>query len=597
MDNFRFANPQLLWLLLVIVALVVLFVLSRLGSRKALRRFGDIRLLRSLMPGVSEAKLRLRFTLEMLALACLIFAAARPQFGSKLETVKKQGIQVMVCLDVSNSMLAEDIQPNRLEKAKRMLSRLVDDLDNDQVGLIVFAGEAYTQLPITADFVSAKMFLQSIDPKMVSLQGTSIGAAINLAVRSFSPNLESEKAIVLITDAENHEDDAVGAAANALQQGIHTHVIGIGSTQGALLPDESGRAGAYRKDASGNPVTTRLDESMAQQIAQAGSGIYAHADNSNSAITQVCKSLETLKSAELESHVYADYDDKFMPFLWISLFLLLIDMFLLDKANALLSKIRIFAIVGLSMMAIQPASAQSARLARKATRQGNALYADSAFLDAEMQYRRAQEQMPADSISAYNLANSLVQQASSNQDGSEKKMQEAMSFYNKVIDVSERGGNHQLASISAFNAGDICMSCQQYQQAVSYFKRSLMNNPKDDAARYNLILAKKLLQQQQDQQDQDQDQDKKDDQQQQNQQDQQQQQQQQDQQQNQDQQNQDQQDQQQQQNQQQQQQSQMSQEQAEAILNANNRDEQDTQRKVQEHQMQQMQRRKSDKDW
>ena len=291
MDNFRFANPNILWLLIVVFALVVLFLVSRMSSHKALRRFGDLRLLRPLMQGVSEGKLRVKFAIEMLALVCLIIAAARPQFGSKLETVKKEGIEVMVCLDISNSMLAEDIQPNRLERAKRMLSRLVDNLDNDQVGLIVFAGEAYTQLPITNDFVSAKMFLQSIDPRMVSLQGTAIGAAINLAVRSFTPNEASEKAIVLIPDAENHDDDAQGAAANPLPKSIHTHVIGIGSTQGALVPDDSGRPGSYRKDASGNPVTTRLDEQMAQAIAAAGQGIYAHADNTNSAVQTLTESL------------------------------------------------------------------------------------------------------------------------------------------------------------------------------------------------------------------------------------------------------------------------------------------------------------------
>lgn len=587
MDNFRFANPNILWLLLVVVALVALFVVSRMSSHKALRRFGDLRLLRPLMQGVSESKLRLKFIIEMLALVCLIIAAARPQFGSKLETVKKEGIEVMVCLDISNSMLAEDIQPNRLEKAKRMLSRLVDNLDNDQVGLIVFAGEAYTQLPITNDFVSAKMFLQSIDPKMVSLQGTAIGAAINLAVRSFTPNEASEKAIVLITDGENHEDDAQGAAANALAKGIHTNVIGIGSTQGALVPDDSGRPGSYRKDQSGNPVTTRLDEQMAQAIAAAGQGVYAHADNTNSAVQTLTESLGQLKTTELESHVYADYDDKFMPFLALALLLILIDLFLLDKANALLAKIKIFAIIGLCMMAFQPASAQSARKARSATREGNEFYHDSLWHDAEMKYRRAQEQMPTDSISQYNLANALLQQQE------QEKAQDAMSFYGKVIESSERGGNHHLASLAAFNAGDVCMASQQYEQAINFFKRSLRNNPLDDEARYNLLLAKKLLQQQENEnQDQDQDQ---------QQQQQEQEQQKQDQQQNQDQQppeQQEQQDQQQQEQQQQeQQQNQMSQDQAEAILNANNRDEQETQEKVQQRQMQQMKRRKTNKDW
>ena len=580
MDNFRFANPNVLWLLLVVFALVVLFLVSRMGSHKALRRFGDLRLLRPLMRGVSEGKLRVKFAIEMLALICLIIAAARPQFGSKLETVKKEGIEVMVCLDISNSMLAEDIQPNRLERAKRMLSRLVDNLDNDQVGLIVFAGEAYTQLPITNDFVSAKMFLQSIDPRMVSLQGTAIGSAINLAVRSFTPNEASEKAIVLITDGENHEDDAQGAAANALAKGIHTHVIGIGSTQGALVPDDSGRPGSYRKDASGNPVTTRLDEQMAQAIAAAGQGIYAHADNTNSAVQTLTESLSQLKTTELESHVFADYDDKFMPFLIIALILILIDMFLLDKANALIRKIRIFALVGLCMTMFDPASAQSARKARAATREGNSFYHDSLWHDAEMQYRRAQEQMPTDSISQYNLANALLQQQE------QEKAQDAMSFYGKVIESSERGGNHRLASLASFNAGDICMASQQYEQAINFFKRSLRNNPLDDEARYNLLLAKKLLQQQENEE---QNQDK--------QQEQQQQEQQQQQPPKQDQPQQDQQQQQEQQEQQQPPQNQMSQDQAEAILNANNRDEQETQEKVKQHQIQQMKRRKTNKDW
>lgn len=342
MDNFRFANPHMLWLLLAVVLLTALFVSARLLRGRALKRFGNIALLRPLMPGVSDGKLRIKFTLQMLALICLIIAAARPQFGSKLQTVKKEGIEVMVCLDISNSMLAEDIAPNRLEKAKRMLSRLLDQMDNDQVGLIIFAGEAYTQLPITNDFVSAKMFLSSIEPGMVSLQGTAIGSAINLAVRSFTPNESSEKAIVLITDGENHEDDALGAAKAALEKGIHTHVVGIGSTQGALLPDDSGRSGSYRKDASGNPVTTRLDEQMARDIAAAGEGTYTHADNGNGAVQVISDALQALQKTELESHVYADYEDKFPAFVVLALLLLLLDAFMLDRANALISKIKLF---------------------------------------------------------------------------------------------------------------------------------------------------------------------------------------------------------------------------------------------------------------
>ena len=201
MDNFRFANPHVLWLLVVVLLLILLYQWGRYMSKKSLARFGDVNLLRALTDGVSKQKPRMKFVLQVVALVCLIVAGARPQFGSKLQNVKKEGIEVMVCLDISNSMLAEDIAPNRLEKSKRMLSRLLDQMENNQVGLVVFAGDAVVQLPITNDYVSAKMFLESISPENISVQGTAIGAAINLAVRSFTPREESSKAIILITDS------------------------------------------------------------------------------------------------------------------------------------------------------------------------------------------------------------------------------------------------------------------------------------------------------------------------------------------------------------------------------------------------------------
>lgn len=342
MDNFRFANPNILWLLLVVIVLVLLFLVGKHLSRTSLARFGNVALLRPLMSGVSSQKRNVKFSLQIIALICIIIAAARPQFGSKLETVHKEGVEVMVCLDISNSMLAEDIAPNRLEKAKRMLTRMLDQMQNDQVGLVVFAGDAVVQLPITNDYVSAKMFLSSITPDYISAQGTAIGSAINLAVRSFTPREESGKAIVLITDAENHEDDAAGAATAAYEKGIPTHVIGVGSTQGTVIPDGTGRRNSPRKDATGNPVTTRLDETIARQVAEAGHGIYAHADNSNSAINSVIESLHQMQMAELESHVYAEYDDQFFWFALIAFFCLMVDIVVLDRANPMLSKIKLF---------------------------------------------------------------------------------------------------------------------------------------------------------------------------------------------------------------------------------------------------------------
>ncbi len=342
MENFRFANPNLLWLLLVVVVLIGLFLWANHHSKKLLARYGNLAMLQPLIHGVSHRKRNLKFILQIIALICLIIAAARPQFGSKIETVKKEGIEVMVCLDISNSMLAQDIAPSRLDKAKRMLTRLLDQMQNDQVGLVVFAGDAVVQLPITNDYVSAKMFLESITPENISVQGTAIGAAINLAVRSFTPNEESSKAIVLITDAENHEDDAAGAAVSAFEKGIPTHVIGVGSTQGAIIPDGSGRLNSPRKDAQGNPITTRLDETIARQVAEAGHGVYAHADNSNSAINTIIESLHEMQSTELESHVYAEYDDQFFWFVLVSMLCLLADVFVIDRANTYFSKIHLF---------------------------------------------------------------------------------------------------------------------------------------------------------------------------------------------------------------------------------------------------------------
>lgn len=342
MDNFRFANPHVLWLLVVVLLLVLLYQWGRYMSKKSLSRFGDVNMLRALTDGVSKQKPRMKFVLQVVALVCLIVAGARPQFGSKLQNVKKEGIEVMVCLDISNSMLAEDIAPNRLEKSKRMLSRLLDQMENNQVGLVVFAGDAVVQLPITNDYVSAKMFLESISPENISVQGTAIGAAINLAVRSFTPREESSKAIILITDAENHEDDASGAAAAAFEKGIPTHVIGVGSTQGTVIPDGSGRRNSPRKDSKGNPITTRLDETIARQVAESGHGIYAHADNSNSAINAVIESLNQMQTTELESHVYAEYDDQFIWFVLLAFICMAIDIVLVDRANPMFSKIKLF---------------------------------------------------------------------------------------------------------------------------------------------------------------------------------------------------------------------------------------------------------------
>ena len=336
---FRFAHPEYLYLLLTLPVLLLFYVFIVKAQKKAIKKYGSPNLVAYLMPEASSKRRRLKFFYLFFALSVIIFMIAGPQFGSKIETVKRQGIEVMICLDISNSMLAEDITPNRLEKAKQMLSRLTDDLNNDKIGLIVFAGDAFTQIPITSDYISAKMFLSSINPGMVSTQGTAIGAAINLAMRSFTPDEKISKTIVLITDGENHEGDAVQEALAAVEKGVKVNVIGIGSPQG--VPIHIGN-NVFLKDNAGNVVVTQLNEAMCQEIAQAGRGIYVRADNTNNALRAIQNELNKMSTSEVESQVFTEFDEQFPLLAWIALFLLLIEFLTSERKNRLFRNVKLF---------------------------------------------------------------------------------------------------------------------------------------------------------------------------------------------------------------------------------------------------------------
>jgi len=338
---FRFGHPQYLYLLILLPVFLLLFLYSMYIKKKNLKTLGNMKILHELMPDVALKKQYLKFWLLFICLGLFILIIARPQFGSKLETTKRQGIEVMICLDVSNSMMSNDIQPSRLEKSKQILSKLIDGLNNDKIGLIVFAGDAFIQLPITSDYVSAKMFISSINPSMVPTQGTAIGKAINLATSSFTPSETSSKTIVLITDGENHEDDAVGAAKAAAEKGIKVNVLGVGSLEGGPIPVSDNN---YQKDKDGNMITTQLDEKMAQEIATAGNGMYARTDNTNSALKALQKELDKMSKSDVESKVYTSYDEKYLIPAWFLLFFLIVEFFILDRKNRVLSKIKLFKI-------------------------------------------------------------------------------------------------------------------------------------------------------------------------------------------------------------------------------------------------------------
>ena len=337
---FRFAHIEFLWLLAVIPVLVIAHYLYTRYKKKQLVSFGDPSLLAELMPNASRIRPHVKFALEITALTLLIFALARPQYGTKEETVKREGIEVMIALDISNSMLAEDVAPNRLDRAKQILSKLVDQMVDDKLGLVVFAGDAFTQLPITCDYVSAKMFLQNITPDLIPAQGTAIGAAINTCIRSFgAEESEASRAIILITDGENHEDDAKAAAQAAKEKGMHVYVVGIGKPEGSPIPDGHG---SFKKDKSGQVVVSRLNEEMCKEIAGAGDGIYVRADNSNTASRALQKELNKLATTEIETKVFTDYNEQYQSFVLIALLLLVIDFFVFSRKNKTISKLNLF---------------------------------------------------------------------------------------------------------------------------------------------------------------------------------------------------------------------------------------------------------------
>jgi len=342
MDIFRFEHPIFLYLLLLIPVLAFIHLYLANQRKKALQKFGDIELLDELMPNVSFKRPGVKFYFLLLALIILIFAIAGPQFGTKLQTMKRKGIELIIALDVSNSMMAQDIEPNRLDRAKRAISRLVDKLQNDRVGFIVFAGEAYVQLPITTDYPSAKMFLNSITTDAVATQGTAIGAAINKAIVSFTSQEDVNRAIIVITDGENHEDDPVAAAAAAAEKGIKVYTVGMGLPKGAPIPLANGRSNDFMKDNSGNVVISKLDEATLQQVAITGNGAYIPANNIRNGINNLMDELSELEKSELEAKVYADYEDQFQWFAAFALFFIIGEFLILERKNRKLKHINIF---------------------------------------------------------------------------------------------------------------------------------------------------------------------------------------------------------------------------------------------------------------
>jgi len=337
---FRFSNPEYLFLLTIVPLLVLLLLVIRKRQRKRLRDFGDPDLVFNLIPDLSKRRPILKAILQLTAITVCIFLIAGPQFGSKKGKTTRQGAEFMIALDVSNSMMAEDIIPNRLSKSKQLISKLVDKMSSDKIGMIIFAGDAFTQLPITSDYVSAKLFLNSISPDLIKNQGTAIGEAIDQCVRSFGPKTKAERAIIVITDGENFEDNAVESAKTAVEEGISIHVVGMGDINGAPIP--TGNGSDFRKDKTGNVVITKLNEAMCRDIAVAGKGIYVRSDNANAALRVLSKEFDKMTKAEIDGSVYSQYDEQFQALAWILLVLLVVDILIVNRKSTLFRHIKLF---------------------------------------------------------------------------------------------------------------------------------------------------------------------------------------------------------------------------------------------------------------
>ena len=495
---FRFEEPIYLYLLAVIPVLALVRWLLERKQHKRLRKFGDPELLSQLMPDVSRWRPAAKFWTLEAALALLIVMIARPQMGTRISHDKRTGIETIIAMDISNSMLAEDVAPSRLDRTK-MVENLVDNFTDDKIGLIVFAGDAFVQLPITSDYVSAKMFLSDIHPSLMATQGTDIATAINMATNSFTQQQGVGKAIIVVTDGEDHEGGALEAAKDAKKKGMRVYVLGVGSPNGAPIPLGNGN---YMKDRTGNTVMTKLNEEMCRQVAEAGGGAYIHVDNNSNAQQQLDNELSKLTKKEMQSTIYSDYDEQFQAFGIIALILLIIEICILDRKNPLARRINIFGRrqrTATVLLLLFAATAAVAQTDRQYVTSGNKLFRNGQFDQAEVAYRKAIEKNPRNPQAHYNLGNALMAQ---------KKDSAAVQSLQKSTELE----TSKIRKAMAFhNIGVVCQQHKMYGEAIEAYKSALRLNPKDDATRYNLELCKRQQKNQQNQKNQNQqDKDKKD---------------------------------------------------------------------------------------
>lgn len=495
---FRFADPYYFWLLALIPLFTLAFAWFLVWRKRAISRYGDRAVIRGLMPEASTPKMVLKFAFLMVALAFLVLTIAGPQTGSRIEKVKRTGIDLIIALDVSNSMMAEDIKPNRLERAKQAISRLIDRLDGDRIGIIVFAGKAYTQLPITTDYAAAKMFISAINTSVVPVQGTAVGDAIELAVKNFGAS-KNNKALIIITDGEDHQGSVLEQAENATQQGVILYTIGMGLPEGAPIPIYNGNVmTGFRKDGEGNPIVSRLDETLLQQLATIGKGMYVRASNSETGLKQIFDDLNKIQASEIETKQFSDYEARFQYFLALTLLILIIDLFVFERKTFWLKKIKPFSLL---LILLLPAGLVFGQSEPSLIRKGNNLYEKNDYPGAEKDYRKALELNKESMKGKFNLGTAIYQQ---------KNFKESAELYRSMA-----GNKYDKDVLSKVyhNLGNSLLESKEYEKSIQAYKNALIHDPSDMDSKYNLEYARALLkkqQQQQQQQNKDQQNDKKD---------------------------------------------------------------------------------------
>ncbi len=510
MNIFRFEHPEYLYGLIIVPIAWILLWWMIFQQKKNWSKFGELSLVNQLIPDISYGLKRLKISLLMVALSSLILAIANPQIGSKIEKVQRKGIDMIIAVDISNSMLAEDLKPNRLTRAKREISKMVDQLSGDRIGIIVFAGKAYTQLPITTDYSAAKMFLSTVNTDFISSQGTSIAAAIEMARNTFKnesdkdKSIQRNKAIVIITDGEDHEEGAMEEAQRAAKDHIKIFTIGMGTLNGAPIPDyRNGTKIGYKKDQDGHTVISKFNESLLQNIAKETDGTYSRASNSQSHLKHILDEINKLDKSNIETQTFKDYESRFQIFAAITILLLFIETLLSEKKRKWL-KFNIFEakskklekiktqiskplslLIGIVLFSFFNTYAQdNQRKAVQYTRQGNEAYKQKDFQTAEEKYQLALLESTDYFKASYNLANNLYKQ---------KKYKEAAESYQSLLN---KENNPSVKSSLYHNLGNSQLMQKEYEKSIEAYKQALKLNPKDQNSRYNLAYAMKMLDQQ-----------------------------------------------------------------------------------------------------